>query len=216
MNFKLLNNTVVISSLRNSGKSELCRMLILSQKSDFDHIFAISSTNKCNNFYDFIDQKNVLTEFDDQWIDLLLKKCEEINLGKIKSSIDAIHTLLILDDCASSSSFKSSRSLERLFTLGRHYHLSLIVITQRIKSLSTTCRINTNFLICGLLNQQSIKLLLEEYTLGQISKNDFEKMYREATSDYGFVIINNSAGKSNSLNSYYASIRIPKDKIKVL
>ena len=216
MNFKLKGNTTVISSLRHSGKSELCRMLMLSQQEDFDHVFVISCTNKCNNFYDWVNPNNILTEFSDEWIDLLIKKCEELNLGKTKNSIDSVETLLVLDDCASSSNFKGSRGLEKLFTLGRHYHLSLIVLTQRIRSLSTTCRINTNFLICGLLNQQSIKLLLDEYTLGKISKKEFETTYRESTLDYGFLIINNSAGNSDSLNCYYSSIRVPKDKIKVL
>ena len=63
MNFKLKGNTTVISSLRHSGKSELCRMLMLSQQEDFDHVFVVSCTNKCNIFYDWVNPNNILTEF---------------------------------------------------------------------------------------------------------------------------------------------------------
>ena len=216
MNFSLLNNTVVICGMRRSGKSELGRILVKTEKSKFNHVFAISATNNCNNFYnEFVDEKNIILIYSEEWVNQLFAKMEEMNLGKNKNSPDIVNTLLIIDDSASNEGFKSSNSLERLFTIGRHYHISVLLICQRIKSLSTTCRINTNFLICGLLNKQSVDLLIQEYSLGDIETKTFQEKYRIAVQNYGFLIICNSSSDEN-LNSYYASIRIPKDKIKVL
>ena len=140
---------------------------------------------------------------------------EKLNLGKNEKSSDAVHTLLVIDDSASGEGFKNSKSLEKIFTIGRHFFISVVVICQRVKSLSTTCRINTNFLIVGILNEQSKKLLLEEYTLANIKKDKFLEIYRDATKNFGFLIINNSAGNEGNMNSYYASIRVPIDKLKV-
>ena len=215
MNFTLKGNTTVIASLRHSGKSELARMLILKEKNNFDSIFVISPTNKCNCFYDFIDQRNVIDNYSDEWVNQLFSKMEKLNLGKNEKSSDAVHVLLVIDDSASGEGFKNSKSLEKIFTIGRHFFISVIVICQRIKSLSTTCRINTIFLLVGTLNQQSKKILEDEYTLANIQKDKFQEMYRDAVKNFGFLIINNSAGNQEDLNSYYASIRVPIDKLKV-
>ena len=215
MNFSLKGNTTVIASLRHSGKSELARMLILKEKNRFQSTFVISPTNKCNCFYDFIDKKNVIDNYSDEWITELFSSMEKLNLGKNQKSSDAVHTLLVIDDSASGDGLKNSKSLERLFTIGRHFFISTVVICQRIKSLSTTCRINTIFLIVGTLNEQSKKILQDEYTLANIEKSKFQEIYRNAVKDFGFLIINNSAGNQENLNSYYASIRVPIDKLKV-
>ena len=216
MNFTLKGNTTVIASLRHSGKSELARMLILKEKKKFDSIFVISPTNKCNCFYDFIDdQRNIIENYSDEWITQLFSSMEKLNLGKNEKSDDAVHTLLVIDDSASGDGFKNSKSLERLFTIGRHFFISTVVICQRIKSLSTTCRINTIFLIVGTLNQQSKKILEDEYTLANIEKSKFQEIYRNAVKNFGFLIINNSAGNQENLNSYYGSVRVPINKLKV-
>ena len=216
MNFSLVNNTVVICGMRRSGKSELARILVMNEISKFHHIFAISPTNKCNNFYnEFVDEKNIILNYSGEWVDQLFLKMEELNLGKNKNSAGIIHTLLIIDDSASNEGFKSNNSLERLFTIGRHYHISVLLICQRIKSLSTTCRINTNFLLCGLLNKQSVEITIHEYCLGDIETQKFKEIYKTATKNFGFLIINNSSSDED-LNSYYASIRVPPEKIKVL
>ena len=216
MNFTLLENTIVICGMRRSGKSELARILIMNEKKKFNHIFAISPTNKCNKFYDeFVEEKNIISNYSGEWVDQLFVQMENVNLGKNKNSENIINTLLIIDDSASNEGFKTNNSLEKLFTIGRHYFISVLLICQRIKSLSTTCRINTNFLLCGLLNKQSTDLLIHEYALGDIESKKFKEIYKKAVENFGFLIINNSSSDSN-MNSYYASIRIPKEKIKVL
>ena len=96
MNFTLKGNTTVIASLRHSGKSELARMLILKEKNNFDSIFVISPTNKCNCFYDFIDQRNIIDKYSDEWVNQLFSKMEKLNLGKNEKSSDAVHVLFII------------------------------------------------------------------------------------------------------------------------
>ena len=119
-----------------------------------------------------------------------------------------LYILLVIDDSASNDGFKNSKSIEKLFTIGRHFFISVIVIRQRIKSLSTTCRIITTYLIIGKLNSQSKNIYFSKY-------RKIQEMYRNAVKKIDFLIINSSGGNSDDLNSYYASIRVPYDKLKV-
>ena len=96
MNFSLVDNTVVICGMRKSGKSELARILVMNEKDKFHHIFAISPTNNCNNFYnEFVDEKNIILNYSGEWVDQLFAKMEEMNLGKNKNSAGIVSTLLI-------------------------------------------------------------------------------------------------------------------------
>ena len=216
MNVTLKLNATIICGMRNSGKSEIARTLILSEKDKFDCIFAISPTDACNGFYSFIEKQNVIENYSDEWVEALIEKMKNKNLGKNANSPDAYHCLLIIDDCGGNSGWKNSRSLEALFSKGRHYMISTLVIIQRIRSVSVTVRTNVNFLYVSVMNASSEKILLEEFTLGDISKTDFKTMLKRETERYGFLIINNSAStNTTSLNGYYASIRVPPEKLKV-
>ena len=216
MNVTLKLNATIICGMRNSGKSEIARTLILAEKDKFDIIFAISPTDACNGFYNFIEKQNVIEDYSEEWVDALISKMKDKNLGKNARSPDAYHCLLVIDDCGGNSGWKNSRSLEALFSKGRHYMISTLVIIQRIRSVSVTVRTNVNFLYVSVMNASSEKILLEEFTLGDISKIEFKNLLKKETQNYGFLIINNSAStQSISLNSYYASIRVPIDKLKV-
>ena len=216
MNITLKLNATIICGMRNSGKSEIARTLILTEKDKFDIIFAISPTDSCNGFYNFIEQQNVIENYSDEWVDALIEKMKNKNLGKNSRSPDAYHCLLVIDDCGGNTGWKNSRSLEALFSKGRHYMISTLVIIQRIRSVSVTIRTNVNFLYVSVMNASSEKILLEEFTLGDISKTDLKELLKRETENYGFLIINNSASThTKSLNGYYASIRNPLNNLKV-
>jgi hypothetical protein len=57
------------------------------------------------------------------------------------------------------------------------------------------------------MNKQSIDLLVSEFISGEITKEDFIKMYNRCTKDYNFLVINNNSVKDDDLNSIYGSIK---------
>ena len=60
------------------------------------------------------------------------------------------------------------------------------------------------------MNKQSIDLLINEFISGDISKEEFIKMYNKNTKDYNFLVINNTSVKDDNLNSIYGVIKVEK------
>ena len=59
------------------------------------------------------------------------------------------------------------------------------------------------------MNKQSVDLLVREFISGDISKEEFIKMYNRCTKDYNFLVINNSSVKDDDLNLIYGVIKAP-------
>ena len=60
------------------------------------------------------------------------------------------------------------------------------------------------------MNKQSIDLLVSEIISGDISKNEFIKMYNRCTKDYSFLVLNNNLVKDDNLNSISGVIKAEK------
>ena len=44
---------------------------------------------------------------------------------------------------------------------------------------------------------------------GDISKEDFIKMYNRCSTDFHFLVINNNSVKDNNLNNIYGKLKVP-------
>ena len=142
-----------------------------------------------------------------------MKRLIKLNGGK--KDEECAHVLLVLDDCVSDVNFHTAKCFERLFTRGRHIKISLIITTQYPYLIPPVARINTDFLLVGQMNKQGLKVMADEFLMGDIEPREFFKMYYNATNDYGFLIINNNSTKSNAdLNSLYGTVKVPIDEIK--
>ena len=88
-------------------------------------------------------------------------------------------SLIILDDCASSKSVKNRTSeLVKLGFSARHYNLSVVVITQQLKSIAKPFRENMSKLVTFYNpNKKDMKTIVEEY-LGNIDKKELEKILK--------------------------------------
>ena len=208
MDFTILNKTVTLTAKRSSGKSILIKYLVEDAKKHkmFKKIFAICPTNITNEFYNsFIDEKCIYLKYDEEWVDLLVKKMSIINKGKTNQTAD--HVLLILDDCCSDTAFHHSPSIKQLFTRGRHSFISIIITCQYMHHIPPLCRSNADFVLTGQLNNQNIDLLCDEFRTN-MSKKEFVAMYKRLTQNYSFLLINNTSVKnSDDLNSLYGSIK---------
>ena len=216
INFTILNKCISICAMRGSGKSELLRYIVMSEKDKFNQIICISPTNKMNNFYsDFINNKFIFEEFNNEYIQLLLKKLSEINEGKNSQNDKPYNLLLILDDCCSSSKFHTNKTFEKLFTIGRHFFISTIIVSQYLKHIPPCARSNCEFLLVSTLNNSNVQILCSEYIMGNITKKQFIDIYRYNIEDNGFLLINCNATKNTNLNYIYGNIRVSKQFLKV-
>ena len=214
INFEIRNKTLCLCARRNSGKSQLLRYIIMKNRHLFKAKFLICPTEKINKFYEGIFKpENVYETYSDNWVTKLMDKLSKENEGKTDK--EASHILLVLDDVCSDTDFHHSKTFKQIFTKGRHYKITLIITAQYPYHIPPIARVNCDWFLCGQINTQGLEILCAEFIAGNITKQDFIKMYYRVTNNYGFLLINNNSTKSNDdLNSIYGVIRTPKEYIK--
>jgi hypothetical protein len=214
INFEIVNKTTCLCARRCSGKSVLLKYIIQKNKHLFDAKFLICPTEKINKFYgDVFKPENVYETYSDNWIANLMDRMAKENAGK--NDKESKHVLLVLDDVCSDTDFHHSKTLKQLATKGRHYKVTLFITCQYLYHVPPVFRSNVDFMCVGQINSQGLDILTSEFIAGSLSKQDFIKMYYKATSNYGFLLINNNSTKSNDdLGSIYGIIRCPKEYIK--
>jgi hypothetical protein len=217
MKFSLINNIIILCAKRRSGKSLLLRYLVKKSESQYKKIFVICPTEDINKFYQkdgFIPKTNIFKDYNEEWVERLLSTMAKENEGLTegKDNDKAKKVLLILDDCASDANFHALQSLKKLFTRGRHAFISLILTSQYPNHLPPVCRTNADFICVGQLNEESVKLISDEYRR-LLTHQEFNKMYEDTTTDYGFLIINNNSTKSKDINEIYRQIKTPEEFI---
>jgi len=195
-----------------SGKSNFLKNLIT--KKDFGYkkifkknIFIFSPTSMADETFSSI--KNIKEEniFDslDKLEDLINEQKKIIaDRGKKKSP----HIWIIMDDCLGSKKLNNTYSnvVNQLFFKGRHYNISISLVSQVYK-IPRSIRLNTNcIVIFNGLNQSEVLAIERE------SPVNFREMYKtRASTNYSFIYINNTKPLENR---YYDS-NFNKIKIKI-
>ena len=215
MDFSLVNNVLVLCAKRRSGKSILLRYLVKKSQHHFNKIFVICPTEDINKFYqkdDFIKKTNIFKEYNEEWVDTLMKTMGKENEG-LTEGIDndkAKKVLLILDDCGSDANFHNLQSLKKLFTRGRHLFISVIITSQYPNQIPPVGRTNADFVLIGQLNESSVQLISDEYRR-LLTNQEFGDLYEKSTSDFQFLVINNNSTKTKDLNLIYKTIKTPQE-----
>jgi hypothetical protein len=106
----------------------------------------------------------------------------------------------------SESSLENSKMLIKCFTRGRHLGLAVLINCQYIYQLPKICRSNLDYVICGMQNENSIQILEEEFNT-LLEPKQFREIYKKATNNYHFLVINCTSVKDNAdVNQIYGSI----------
>jgi hypothetical protein len=146
-------------------------------------------------------EPEVLTEI----VETQKRVIEESKKQKIKQLYGI---LIVVDDFADSPNVVHSNSgaasggsmLNTLFIRGRHMMISTLVSSQKLRLLSTTMRVNVQFmLVWRLRNRLELQSLLEEIS-AVYDINTLEQMYKLATDDpYSFWYILFTARKKEDM-----------------
>ena len=207
-NFTIVNKITSLLAKRNSGKSVLLKHLVEAERHKFSKIYVICPTEKINRFYsDIVDDECIFDSYDEKWVDKLINKMTEINSNK--PTKERKNVLLILDDLVSDHNFHQSPSFKKIIIRGRHINIAIILTFQYLNLIPPTARTNLDTLFVGQMNKQSVDLLVSEFISGDISKEEFIKMYNRCTKDYNFLVINNNSVKDDDLNLIYGCIKAP-------
>ena len=203
MNFSLKDNRIILCGKTCSGKSVLLKHMLQKEKHKFHKIFVISPTEQVLKFYsDIVPPNQIIHEYSDEWITDLLKKLT----AHKKNDDKKFNVLLILDDVGADA--HNSKALNKVFTMGRHLGISIIITSQFINQLPLTSRTNASFVCCSQMNKASIDILVDEYLMGPIEKKEFIKMYHDSCKDFTFFVINcNSVKDNENLDEIYGTIR---------
>jgi hypothetical protein len=182
---------------RGSGKSTLLRYIssVLLESKVYDWIRVISPTNHMNHDWDFIEQKYIITENIDDYLDDVYDKQKEV-IEKGENS----NGLLILDDIGGSLSFrKKDKTLQKIASTGRHFKISTVFITQYIHTASPIIRTQSDLIILmGRFSLPSIKSIYEQYSpLNITDEKTLKKILDNNSNNYTALVIDNKDGKAH-------------------
>ena len=122
---------------------------------------------------------------------------------------------MILDDLVADLDFHHANGLKKLFSRGRHIFITTIVISQYIYAVPPIVRTNADYIFCGQQNKRSVEILTDEFLSPNMEKDEFVKMYANATKNYGFLVINqNSISDLDNVNEQYGIVQVPRETLK--
>ena len=182
-----------ICSKRNSGKSFLVRNMVyeLAKQKKINQVIVMSNTSgmSLNKDYDYMPKK-LLTTFKESTIKKLLDiQAKDVKRGKIRE------VLLIMDDVIGETKDKSgegSRMIRSLYANSRHYHISVILLSQiATRLLSPAIKENSDYIFFSRINRRGLEGIWESLT--NIDKRDFIQFAEKNNKDYSFIMYDNTA-----------------------
>ena len=154
-------------------------------------------------------------EFDVSFIKNILDKQRKISeLLKRRGAKKRFNVIIIIDDHADNpgAMHKAGGILETLYVRARHFGVSTIVSSQKLKLMSPTVRVNLTALWIFRLRNHSDLLdgVIREYS-ALIDSKTLMAMYRKAVErPYGFLYINLLAKNVNDM--FYSNLEIQYTK----
>jgi hypothetical protein len=104
--------------------------------------------------------------------------------------------------------FQKSNIFKKIMVRGRHFNLAIILALQYMHQTGPNCRSQFSYILCGQSNAQGLKLLCDEFQMGNISKKQFIEMYHLNTRDNRFLCICcDSVQNNDDINEIYGSIK---------
>ena len=205
MELDLIDKCIIVCSKRNIGKSVLVKYLIGTIHDKFKKMYVFSGSEKVNHFYsELTEEENIFDEFNEDWLETLIKKCSHLNANKSKEDMHRV--LLVFDDIMCSFKFASSKALAKIVNLGRHIGVTVFFVCHHYAQISVNCRVNSDLVLCSKMSAHGVECLEHEFN-SLLSKKEFMQMYNRVCVDYNFLVINQNGTKTNDINEIYGIIR---------
>lgn len=180
-----------VVSKRNSGKSFLVRDIVyeLCKQGRVNQVIVMSNTSgqSLNADYDYMPRE-LLMMYKESTIQKILDiQAKSIKAGKIRE------ILLVLDDVVGSdtnNTAEGSRLIRSIFANSRHYHVSVILLSQiATRLLQPAIRENSDVIFFSRLNRKSLETMAE--AVCNIDKKSFISISEKNNKNFSFIFYNN-------------------------
>jgi len=177
-----------------SGKTNLMLNLLTRPTfylNYFDRIFVISPTAlSLDESYKTLEKETKYKNGED----LLFLPCEEEALQCIldvqTEEKKSAKVLVILDDIVSFKHFTHSNELLTFFVMGRHYNISIFLLSQAFHLIPKSVRLNMSAVIYFKGADVETESLVEQYCPAGYKKKQFKALVEHATEEpYSFLFI---------------------------
>jgi len=183
----------LITAPRGSGKSNLVVNLLNRPdllKNKFDEIYYFSPTIYLDQTLEHLNNKKIF-------------KCDEISNDKLNNLLESVKEdeerqkiLIVLDDCIEFVNNKKSSAINKLFFKGRHFSISVVVITQKYKAVNPLLRQNALLhIFFRPNNNQELDAIVNELNNRKLPENKLREIFNKYTQNYDFIIYNIAKSK---------------------
>lgn len=199
------NFVLALAAPRGSGKSYFVgKLLRTGLLKEYDHVVIMCPSLKFNDDYlEFKGEENVswIPNVTREKVEALFESQERaMELVKIREREEpdlpiliCPKTLLILDDCVDSGLLTFRGLIDKIAERGRHIDLDLMVLVQRISSLSRSVRINsTYFGIFSPFTVDELEQFVKQFVPKSKQKGIYEKVEAVFAEPYQFLILDNT------------------------
>ena len=201
--------SVSVASKRATGKTVLISVLIreLLERKVIDMVLVMSQTQHVNDDYKFLPPRLRQSFSED-----VIKKMMDSQAKVPKKKRQQI--LLVLDDVLSDKDAEKSRFIKRLYTLGRHYDISIILISQTSNvALTPAIKQNSDWLLYSRQNRYMLESIWS--TVCNIDKKTFIAWSEENNKNFTFLAIDNTS-QSNNPAEFLIKVKVsPEEAEKI-
>ena len=200
--------TTLIYGCRRIGKTFLASWILSKIGKRFDEAHLYSKTSQIQpDAWDMIPKENHHVGFDEtdlkkrigdqkkqvnDALEQYRKAKKDGRNEKFDKQKQIPHLLIVLDDIVSDPNVYSSELLKDLFILGRHYHISVIVLSQntgRRGSFCTDMRDNADYVFASCMkSHRSLETLAEDYFGVEGTKRGMQMLHEITQKENQFAV----------------------------
>ena len=188
-------STIAILSKRNSGKSFLAKYLLhqLMKQGKIHSVYIFSKTEMHSRSFNCFPEELIIDHYNPEIIDAIFKN-QENSIQKFGKE-NTPNVCIIFDDLVSSIPVNCP-TLNRIFTLSRHYNVQLMLLAQVCRAVFSPCiRQNVDMLFVNKVNDNYLKSVYECIYFDGSYKQFQEFFKKNQTEDYSFLVYDNLSPK---------------------
>lgn len=203
--------TIVLIAKRGSGKSWVCRSLLMYFNSiGMPGGVIIAPTDNMTKFYgNFFPESYVHYEYSSEILDKIFyrqnKMIKKKEQKKLRGKKINPKCFLLMDDClADNSVWKKDKNISTIFCNGRHYQITFMLTMQYPLGIGPTLRTNIDYTFLlhdDLWSNQ--KRIYDNYAGIFPTFDFFRQVFKDLTKEHGCMVICNRGGESELLEKVF-------------
>lgn len=193
--------TSLVVGKRRAGKSYYSRFLVYHIGTPYPLVYVFTLTKSNRWWEQCVADKYIFEGYQPHIIDALMKNNDQ----KAEAGIEDREILIILDDIIGEDDIKNDRVLKKIFTLGRHKGIALLVLIQYAFAVSTIARGNSDYVFSTLQLQNRQREALQKDYGDVMDKNEFYNMLDDNTQDRNMLVMDLSENTPSADNIFFVS-----------